>query len=148
MAIKKKVDNTARNVGIGGAITAAALAAAAGAYLLADKKTKTKAKAWVSKAKVEVAKHAKTAKKLGEKEYNAFVEQAVKKYGSLENITAGDVMKAAKDLKGDWKRIQEHAHTFAKHAKSAPAKKTAVHKKPAARKATSKAKPAAKKSRI
>jgi hypothetical protein len=145
MAIKKKVDNTARNVGIGGAITAAALAAAAGAYLLADKKTKTKAKAWVSKAKIEVAKHAKTAKKLGEKEYKALVDQAVKKYGSLENITAGDVMKAAMDLKGDWKRIQEHAHTFAKSAKTAPAKKTAVHKKPAARK--TKAKPAAKKSR-
>lgn len=126
MAIKKKVDNTARNIGIGGAITAAALAAAAGAYLLSDKKTQTKAKAWVSKAKNEVAKHAKTAKKLGQKEYNVFVDQAVKKYGSLENITAGDVIKAGKDLKAQWNQIQEHAQRMAK--KVAPKKKTTNRK--------------------
>lgn len=123
MATKKKTNSSSKAWEIGGAITAAAIAAAAGAYLLADKKTKTKAKAWVSKAKVEIAKHAKTAKKLGEKEYDAIVDQVVKKYGSMEKMTAGDVIKAAKDLKGEWSKIQEHAKKLVKTAKSVPAKK-------------------------
>jgi hypothetical protein len=128
MAIKKKTSSSAKAWEIGGAITAAALAAAAGAYLLADKKTQGTAKAWVLKAKAEVAKHAKTAKKLGEKEYDKFVDQAVKKYGSLENITAADVMKAANDLKGDWSKIQEHAKTFVKSAKKPTMKKMVAKK--------------------
>jgi uncharacterized membrane protein len=51
MATKKKMGNSAKAWGIGGAVTAAAIAAAAGAYLLSDKKTKAKAKAWVVNAR-------------------------------------------------------------------------------------------------
>jgi hypothetical protein len=145
MATKKKVSNNAKAWEIGGAITAAALAAATGAYLLADKKTKTKAKAWVSQAKVEIAKHAKMAKKMGEKEYDAIVDQVVKKYGSLDNITAGDVMQAAKDLKSQWNNIQEHAKMLSGNTKKPAIKKTVVKK--ANTMAKTKAKPAAKKSR-
>ena len=139
MATKKKSGSNMKAWEIGGAITAAAVAAAAGAYLLADKKTKTKAKAWVIKAKIEIAKHAKAAKKMGEKEYNALVDKAVEKYGSLENITARDVMKAAKDLKSQWSNIQKHAQTLAASVKSPIGKKKAPAKKPTGKKPAKKA---------
>jgi hypothetical protein len=139
MATKKKESSGAAKAwGIGGAITAATVAAAAAAYLLSDKKTQTKAKAWVSKAKIEVAKHAKTAKKLGEKEYNAIVDQAVKKYGSLENITAGDVVKAGKDLKSQWTNIQKHAQNLVKSAQKETAPKKSTAKKAITKKAAKK----------
>jgi hypothetical protein len=131
MAAKKKMNNTAKGWEIGGALTAAAIAAAAGAYLLSDKKTKAKAKAWVMKARTEIVKNAKTAKKLGEKEYGHIVEQAVKHYGSMEKLTPADVMAAGKELKNEWKKIQAEA---AKMVKKAPIKKVAAKKKPAAKK--------------
>ena len=125
MAVKKK--SNARAWEIGGAITAATIAATAGAYMLSDKKTKAKAKKWVASARKEVIKHAKVAKKLGEKEYGRIVDQAVKHYGSLEKLTAADIVSAGKELKGEWKKIQAEAKKMAK----ARAPKEAAKKKPA-----------------
>lgn len=138
MAAKKKVSSNAKAWEIGAGVTAAAIAAAAGAYLLSDKKTKTKAKAWVSKAKVQIAKHAKTAKKLGKAEYDAIVEKTVKQYGSLENLSAADVMMAAKELKGHWDNIQAEAEKMKKTIKKATSKKTAPKAKTAKPKAKKK----------
>ena len=140
MATKKKSakkGNGALGWEIGGAITAATIAAAAGAYLLSDKKTKTKAKKWVAAARKEVVKNAKVAKKLGEKEYSTMVDQAIKRYGSLDKMTAADVIKAGKELKGEWTKIQAEAKKMAKaHApKKATAKKKPAHKAKHAKKA-------------
>ena len=89
----------------------------------------------------EVVKHAKNAKKLGEKEYDAIVDQVVKKYGSLENITAGDVIKAGKELKGQWSNIQKHAKMLSMSAggaaKKSTLKKSGPKKSAPAKKATS-----------
>lgn len=134
----KKMGGSAKAWGIGAGVTAAAIAAAAGAYLLTDKKTKTKAKAWIGEAKKEVVKHVKAAKKLGQNEYGKIVEQVVKHYGSMENLTAADVMMAAKELKGHWKNIQAEAEKMKKTLKKPAAKKVAH---------TTKATPAAKKKR-
>jgi hypothetical protein len=136
MATKKKRGN-ARAWEIGGALTAAAIAAAAGAYLLADKKTKAKTKKWVVAARKEVVKNAKTAKKLGEKEYGRIVDQTIKRYGSIENLSAADIIAGAKELKSEWKKIEAEAK---KMAKTYTPKKNAVKKKPAAHKAKSKKK--------
>ena len=115
---------------IGGVVTAAVLAAAAGAYFLSNKKTQTKAKAWVAKAKKEIAAKAKVAKKLGKEQYNAIVDEVVKHYGPLEKLTAKDVIIAAKQLKAEWENIQKHAKKIAKpmvknvaKMKKVPAKK-------------------------
>jgi hypothetical protein len=121
-----------KGIEIGGAVTAAVLAAAAGAYFLSDKKNRTKAKAWVSSAKKEIAAKAKVAKKLGKEQYNAIVDEVVKHYGPLENLTAKDVITAAKQLKAEWANIQKHAKTLVKPV----AKKVAVRKP--AKKATAK----------
>jgi hypothetical protein len=136
MAVKKK-GSSAKAWGIGGAITAAAVAAAAGAYLLSDKKTKANAKKWIIAARKEVVKNAKVAKKLGEKEYGRIVDQAVKHYGSIEKMTAADVIAAGKELKGEWQRIQAEAKKAAKAyaPKKAPAKKKSIRKAKPAKKA-------------
>jgi hypothetical protein len=140
MATKKKAakkSNNAKAWGIGGALTAATLAAAAGAYLLSDKKTKSQAKKWVAEARKEVVKNAKVAKKLGEKEKARVVDEAMKHHAALENLTAGDVIKAGKELKAEWKKIQAEAKKMAKVSalKKAAAKKKPVHKaKPAKKK--------------
>jgi hypothetical protein len=134
MAVKKKTNNTAKAWEIGAGVTAAVLATAAGAYLLSDKKTKAKAKAWVSKAKTEVAKRAVAAKKIGKAEYGRIVDQMVKRYGSLENITAADVMMAAKELKGEWDHIQAHAKKIGMAMKK-PAAKSSARKAPTSSKA-------------
>jgi hypothetical protein len=128
----KKSNDTARAWEIGGAITAATLAAAAGAYLLSDKKTKARAKKWVTDTRKEVVKHAKTAKKLSEKEYGRMVEEALKHRGSLEHLSAADLIAAGKQLKSEWKNIQAEAK---KMAKSYAPKKAAAKKRTAKKKA-------------
>jgi predicted LPLAT superfamily acyltransferase len=134
--MKKKTKSTMKKgVAIGGAVTAAVLAAAAGAYFLSNKKTQKKAKAWVAKAKKDIAAKAKVAKKLGKEQYNAIVDEVVKQYGPLEKLTAKDVITAAKQLKAEWDNIQKHAKKLAKPmikkvvrkpAKKAPAKKSRI----------------------
>jgi hypothetical protein len=132
MATKKKMAKKGGNAkawGIGGAITAATLAAAAGAYLLSDKKTKAKAKKWAMEARKEVVKNVKVARKLGEKEYGRMVDEAMKHHAALENLTAGDIIKEGKALKAQWTKIQAEAKKMAKSyapkkvAKKKPAKK-------------------------
>jgi hypothetical protein len=131
MATKKKLAKKGGNAmawEIGGAITAATIAAAAGAYLLSDKKTKAKAKKWAMEARKEIVKNAKVAKKLGEKEYARIVDEAMKHRASLENLTAADIIKEGKELKSQWKKIQAEAK---KMAKSYAPKKTVAKRKPA-----------------
>lgn len=134
----KKTGGNAKAWEIGGALTAAAIAAAAGAYLLSDKKTKAKAKAWVMKTRKEIVKNAKVAKKLGEREYGHIVEKAVKHYGSMEKLTAADVIAAGKELKGEWKRIQAEAKKAAVKIAPKPKKKAVKAKAAPRRKAKAK----------
>jgi hypothetical protein len=129
----KKKTTVRKGVAIGGAVTAAVLAAAAGAYFLSNKKVHAKAKAWVAKAKKDIAAKAKVAKKLGKEQYNAIVDEAVRQYGPLENLTAKDVITAAKQLKAEWDTIQRHAKKLSK-----PATKKKTTRKPAKKVATKK----------
>ena len=110
--ISKKTKRVAMEVGAG-VLTAAALAAA-GAYLLSDKKRRAKAKSWVTKARREVAKNVKIARRMGEAEYKRVVDQATKRYGSLHKVNVAEVMKTARDLKAEWKRMQKDAKVIAK----------------------------------
>lgn len=128
----KKADNTMKAWEIGGAITAATLAAAASAYLLSDKKTKAKAKKWAMGARREVAKNVKAAKKISAKDYARIVDRTMQRYGSVQKMTAADMMAAGKELKGEWRKIQAHAEKMAKRprtAKKHPAKKRRAKKK-------------------
>lgn len=121
--------STKRAAEIGaGVVTAAALAAAA-AYWISEKTTKeqrTKAKAWVEKARKEIARHAATARHFGEGEYKRIVDKTIKKYGSLEDVSVSDIIKTARDLKSEWKRIQARAKQV---TAKAPKRKVAGAKK-------------------
>lgn len=111
---KKKKATTAHKTEIGGAVTAAILAASAGAYLLSDKKHHAKLKAWAKRARVEVAQKARETQKLDKEEYGAIVERMISRYGSLENIHPRDCAAAVKELKAQWSAIQAHARKVAK----------------------------------
>jgi len=122
----KKSQKKALEIGAG-AVAAAALAAAAGAYLLSGKegaKRRAKMKTWAKQAQKEVARRAKMARKLSEGEYKRIVDQAVKQYGSLEDVTVREMMNTAKQLKSEWSRIQKHAKMMAKPMlRKAPARR-------------------------
>ncbi len=132
---KAKKAKIVKGAEIGGAITAALLAASAGAYLLSDKKNQAKMKSWAKKARVEVAKRTKAAKRLGEAQYKTIVDEVIKHYGSLEDVSARDLVVAGKELKAQWNAIQKNAQQFAK-GKAAP--KKAVRRRSAATKAVKK----------
>lgn len=144
MAVKKAKKGAGSRVAweIGAGITAATIAAAAGAYLLSDKKTKAKAKQWAVAARKEVVRNAKVAKKLGEKEYDRIVERAVKHYGSLENMTGAEMLAAARELKGEWKQIRSQAQKMAMAHHRPVTKKKHAAKKTAKRTPASRAKKA------
>jgi hypothetical protein len=134
MSQSDKNKRMAMGVAGAGALTAAALAGAA-AYWFSGKEGKAhkaQAKAWAVKARKEVEKQMKHAKKLGAAEYTRIVDEAVKRYGSLENVSAADIMAAAKDMKGDWDMIQMHAKKMA-HTVNSVTKKP-MKKMPAKRK--------------
>ncbi len=99
-----------------GVLTAAALAAA-GAYFLSTKRQRAKMKAWVAKAKKEVARNMKMAKRMSEAEYKRIVDRTTKRYGSLHNVNAAELVKVAKDMKAEWKRIQSEAKRMGKMGK-------------------------------
>jgi hypothetical protein len=137
--------STKRAVEIGaGAVTAAAIATAAGIYFFGGengKKNKAKAKAWIAKARKEIVKNAKVAKHLSKEEYQRLAEKAIKHYGALENMSAGEIALAARELKGEWDHIVKRANSEVKKAhtakvpkrKKTPARKSSPRKKSAAR---------------
>ncbi len=128
--MKKKTQRTV--VGVGAGVLTAAALAAAGAYLLSDKKRRTKAKAWVTKTRREVAKHVKTARRMGEKEYHRVVDQAAKHIGAVHEVDMAEIAKAARDIRGEWKNIQKDAKVLATMMpKKKPARRAAPKKRTA-----------------
>lgn len=122
MAMKQ---STKRAVEVGAGVTAAALAAAAAAYFLSGeegRKRRRAAKQWVNEARQEIGRKIRTAKRIGRSEYSTIVDQVVRKYGSLEDLSARDVMNTARTLKGEWDRIKMHARRIAKDGNSGSAK--------------------------
>ena len=142
-ASAKKYGN-GRNIGIGaGILTAAALAGAA-AYLLSGKKGKarrTNMKAWAVKAQKEIARKVKESKHLGEAQYKTIVDEAVRRYGSLEKVNVQELVAVAKDLKGDWEQFQGHAKAMAGMVKknAAKVKKVVTAPRPATKRPARKA---------
>jgi hypothetical protein len=138
MATKKaaKKMSTVKAVEVGAGVVAGIAAALAGGYLLYGKGPRhAKAKAWVMKAKKDAAREIKVMKRVGEKEYKAIVEKNMKRYGSLENVSMAEIMKAAADAKKEWSNIHAQAKKMAVAVvKKAPIKKV-MKKKPASRKA-------------
>src|SRR5690242_395898 len=110
--MSKKMRKVAVEAGVG-VLTAAALAGAA-AYLLSSKSERRKAKAWAMKARREVAKNVRMARRMTQKEYTRVVDKAMKRYGALHGVSSAELKKAAGELKTEWARIQRDAKVMAK----------------------------------
>lgn len=114
-----------------GVLTAAALTAA-GAYLLADKGRRKKVKVWASKARKDIARNVKVARKMSEGQYQKLVDQATKRYAAMHDVDMAELAQVARDLKGEWRVIQKNARVMAKAMKGGngkssrrPARRTA-----------------------
>ncbi len=161
---KKSVGN---KVSIGFGLTAAA-ATVAGAYFLYGSKkasqNRKKVKSWTLKAKAEVLEGLEKAEQLTEDDYKKLVETATGLYGTVKDVTKGEVVDFKKEMLTHWTDLQKNtavrklvgaaakkmvAKTVAPKApakKAAPAKKVAKVATPApkaapAKKAAAKASP-------
>ena len=127
---KQKGMSGGEKVGIGVALTTAAMAAA-GAYFLygspnAAKNRKT-VKSWMLKARGEVLEAMEKASAMTADEYTALVEKIAKGYSHLQTASKADIADFKSEMMAHWKKIAKQAAPK-KSAKKA-AKKTSNKKK-------------------
>jgi len=108
---------TKTKVGIG--LGAAAMVAAAGAYLLTGergKKNRAKVKEWSVKARQEVLREVVKVKKLTEMQYNQIVDTVMRQYEAIDKKEAAALVK---ELKSHWDNIRAELKGVQKTAKKA-----------------------------
>lgn len=119
-------------VGIGVALTTAAVAAA-GAYFLYGssnaKNNRKKVRGWALKAKGEVLEALEKANKMTAEEYQAAIEKIAAGYGKLQTVSKPEIDAFKKEMMSYWKQI---ASSGAKKS----AKKAAKSARKVAKKAT------------
>ena len=107
-------------VGIGVALTTAAVAAA-GAYFLYGSpnaaKNRKKVKGWMLKAKGEVLQVLEQAGNLTAEEYQAAVEKIAAGYGSMKDISKTELDEFKKEMMTYWKKIASGTATAKKKAR-------------------------------
>lgn len=131
MATKKSKNDGlsgGEKVGIGVALTTAAVAAA-GAYFLYGspnaKSNRKKVRGWALKAKGEVLEVLEQAGNMTAEEYQAALEKIAAGYGKMQSVSKGEIDEFKKEMMSYWKKIASTGvkKTAKKAAKSA--KKTA-----------------------
>ncbi len=123
-------------VGIGVALTAAAMAAAGSYFLYASPnaaKNRKKVKSWTLKAKGEVLEAMEKAGKMTAEEYQNIVDGVVAGYAQMKSASKADLSDFKKEMMQNWQKIAKQAGGAKKTAKKS-AKKAA---KKAAKKTTS-----------
>ncbi len=131
---KKKKSGKVGKVGSG--VIAAAALAAAGYYFYASKDAKKNrriAARWARELKKDVVKRAKALKKIDRTAVAAIVEQSTRAYKGVRNLDRGEIERAAKELKSNWKKIavelRRGGASVVKQAKKASKRGKAVLKK-------------------
>lgn len=126
-ATKGMNKKTKAAVGIGIGVTAA-LASAAGAYLLYGSKNaarnRKQVKSWALKAKAEVLEGLETAQNMSKADYEKLVDRAVKGYSRLKDVKPAELVSLAREMKAHWKELEKKGGKHASAAKKV-AKKTA-----------------------
>ena len=87
---------------------AAAASAAAGYYFYASKNAKKNRKIaakWAVDMQKDVLKRAKSLKNIDRAAIAAIVEQSARAYKGVRNLDRGEIERAAKELKNNWKKI-------------------------------------------
>jgi hypothetical protein len=123
----KKTGNSAKGVKIGVGVAAGVAAALAGAYLMYSKQAepqRKQAKAWVSKARKDVAREVGKLKNISAGEYGRIIDKAMERYSAFKEVNAPEIAKTARELKAEWKNIQ----AMAARTKKTPSGKKAAPK--------------------
>ncbi len=137
MAKSKKAGmGNGEKMGIGVALTTAAMAAAGAYFLYASPnaaKNRKKVKSWMLKARGEVLEVMEKAGKMTAEEYQAAVEQIAAGYAQVQNISKADISEFKKDMMANWQKISKLAggakKTVKKEAKKVAKKVTKEVKK-------------------
>lgn len=143
---KKKGMSALQKAEVGaGVLAAVAAAGAAGYYFYGAKDAKqhrNATKKWAKSLKNDVVREAKKLKDLDEKALAVIVDTAAKAYKGIDDVTPGDLRRAAAELKENWENVKKEIRRTGSKAKTS-AKKSV--KKAAPKKAAKKT--SAKKSR-
>lgn len=133
---KKSGMSGAEKVGVGVALTTAAVAAA-GAYFLYGSpnaaKNRKKVKGWMLKAKGEVLEALESAKTMTAEEYEVMVDKIAAGYSKLQSASQADIKEFKKEMKDHWNKLAKEAKPKVKKAKKM-AKKTMKKVKKVAKK--------------
>lgn len=131
---KKSGMSGGEKVGIGVALSAAAVAAA-GAYFLygspSAAKNRKKVKAWTLKAKGEVLEAMEKASKMTAEEYQDLVSGIAAGYSKMQSVSKSDVNEFKKEMMANWQKVAKGAMGAKKTVKKAVKKnaKKAAKKK-------------------
>lgn len=136
MATKKKTDtglSGGEKVGIGVALSAAAIAAAGSYFLYASPnaaKNRKKVKGWSLKAKGEVLEAMEKAGKMTADEYQSLLDGVVAGYAQMKSASKADLGEFKKEMMANWQKIAKTAGGAKKAAKKSAKKavKKAVEK--------------------
>ncbi|OGG59343.1 hypothetical protein A3C89_02450 [Candidatus Kaiserbacteria bacterium RIFCSPHIGHO2_02_FULL_50_50] len=108
-ASKEKGLSKGEKVGLGVALTAAAVGAI-GAYFLAGSKDAAKnrkmVKSWMLKAKAEVLEGLEQAKKMSSEEYAQLLDQVSAVYASAQNVSKKDIAEFKDEMSQHWKKLE------------------------------------------
>ena len=110
MAKKTSAGKVAAEVGAG--LAAAGAVAAAGYYFYGSKDAKKHRKVaakWATGMQKEVLKQAKKLPKVDAKSVSATVDAVVATYQGARSVNRDDLMRAAKELKANWKAVRDEA---------------------------------------
>ncbi len=95
-----------KTVGVGVGI--AALAAAATYFLGEDgERNREKVKGWALKFKGDVLEKMEGLKNIDKESYHKVVDNVTKRYKKIKKVSAPELKKLSKDLKGAWKSISK-----------------------------------------
>ncbi len=121
-------------VGAGVAAAAAAAAAAAGYYFYASKDAKQNRKIaarWAADLKNDVVRETKKLKNVSREDVLEIVDRAAEAYETARNVNIRELLRAAKELKTNWRVLADEARINVKvAAKKAPAKRTSAKTAP------------------
>lgn len=133
VGMKKTTQNTAKIIGIGAGIAAAA----AGAYFLFGKnakvvKARKQVKSWSLKMKGEILEKLENIQDISEEKYHQVIDEVAKGYKAIKTVDTAELLESVTELKRHWKDIKKDlspkaAKKVAKKpaAKKVPAKKVA-----------------------
>ena len=108
--------------GISAGVAAAALSLAGAYYFYFSKdgeKNRKQARAWIIKAKKEVASRLDKMKRVDQQVYNSVIDAVAKKYKAVQNVDREEIATMVKELKGHWASISKQLSS----AKERPSRK-------------------------